>query len=116
MRIGEVCLQTNDVIRLANFYKRLFGIENNSNDAVHQFLIENETTLTIYNDGSPKNNANQNISLAFTVADIDEAYQKVLALGAEIIEKPTVRPWGATNMRFYDPDRNVIYFRSFPKG
>lgn len=39
-----------------------------------------------------------------------------LDLGAEIIEKPTVRPWGATNMSFYDPDRNVIYLRSFPKN
>lgn len=115
MKIGEVCLQTNDVIKLANFYKQLFGVENHSDDAVHQYIIEDETALTIYNDGTAKNNSNQNISLAFTVQDIDGAYQKVLALGAEIIEGPTVRPWGATNMSIYDPDRNVIYFRSFPK-
>lgn len=116
MKIGEVCLQTNDVIKLANFYKQLFEIENNSNDETHQFLIEEETTLSIYNDGTSKNNLNQNISLAFTVDDIEKAYKKVLDLGAEIIEKPTVRPWGATNMSFYDPDRNVIYLRSFPKN
>lgn len=36
-----------------------------------------------------------------------------MRLGAEVIEKPTVRPWGAVNMSFYDPDRNVIYLRSF---
>lgn len=116
MKIGEVCLQTNDVIKLANFYKQLFEIENNSNDETHQFLIEEETTLSIYNDGTSKNNLNQNISLAFTVDDIEKAYKKVLDLGVEIIEKPTVRPWGATNMSFYDPDRNVIYLRSFPKN
>lgn len=113
MKIGEVCLCTNDVITLANFYKKLFGINNCSDDEVHQTLIAEETQFTIYNDGSRKNNNNQNISLAFTVEDIDLEYEKLLAMGAEIIEKPTRRPWGTVNMSFFDPDRNVIYFRSF---
>lgn len=46
MRIGEVCLLTNDVPRLAAFYKRLLG---------------------------------------------------------------------AVNMSFYDPDNNMVFFRSFPQ-
>lgn len=111
MRIGEVGLCTNDVNRLADFYKKMLDVENNSTDAVHQTILAEETQLTIYNDGSLKNNCNQNICLAFTVDNIEKAYQKVLALGAEIIEKPARRPWGAVNMSFYDPDRNVIYFR-----
>lgn len=115
MRIGEVSLNTNNVIALANFYKQLLGIDNGSNDEIHQALICEETQLTIYNDGSLKNNNNQNISLAFTVEDIEVEYQKLLATGVEIIEKPTQRPWGATNMSFYDLDRNIIYFRSFPR-
>lgn len=113
MKIGEVCLCTNDVIALANFYKELFGIDNCSNDEVHQTLIAEETQFTIYNDGSQKNNSNQNISLAFTVEDIDLEYEKLLTMGVEIIEKPTRRPWGTINMSSYDPDRNVIYLRSF---
>ena len=64
-------------------------------------------------DGTVKNNQNQNICLAFTVEDIEKAYEKVLALGARIIEAPTKRPWGAVNMSFYDPDNNVIYLRQF---
>lgn len=115
MKIGEVCLLTNDVVRLADFYKSLLGVDNGSNDKIHQIIIGEETTLTIYNDGSVKNNNNQNICIAFTVDHIDAAYQKLLALGVEMIEKPTLRPWGATNMSFYDPDRNVIYLRSFEK-
>lgn len=35
MRIGEVSLLTNDVIRLANFYKTIFGI-----DAEYSKLVE----------------------------------------------------------------------------
>lgn len=114
MKIGEVSLLTNDVLRLAAFYKQLLEIDNNSNDEVHQFLITEETTLTIYNDGSIKNNQNQNICLSFTVDDIEREYKKVLALGAKVIEGPTKRPWGAINMSFYDPDNNMVFFRSFP--
>lgn len=114
MKIGEVSLLTNDVLRLAAFYKQLLEIDNDSNDEVHQFLITEETTLTIYNDGSIKNNQNQNICLAFTVDDIEREYKKVLALGAKVIEGPTKRPRGAINMSFYDPDNNMVFFRSFP--
>lgn len=113
MKIGEVSLLTNDVIRLANFYKKLLETDNGSDDEVHQTIISEETMLTIYNDGTEKNNQNQNICLAFTVDDIESEYKKVLALGAEIIEPPTKRPWGAVNMSFYDPDNNIIYLRSF---
>ena len=113
MTIGEVCLLTNDVPGLASFYKRLLDAENNSEDEVHQFIITEGTTLTIYNDGKTRNNQNQNICLAFTVDDIEKAFEKVQALGARIIEPPTKRPWGAINMSFYDPDNNMIFFRSF---
>ena len=33
----------------------------------------------------------------------------------KIIDEPTMRPWGAKNMRFCDPDGNFVVFRSFPK-
>lgn len=115
MRIGEVGLLTNDVHRLANFYKTFLQVDNGSNDPVHQTIISDETTLTIYNDGSVKNNQNQNICIAFTVEHIDEEYQRLLKLDVEIIEPPKERPWGAINMSFYDPDRNIIYLRSFHK-
>ncbi len=114
MKLGEVCLLTNDVRRLADFYKKLLGTENGSNDDTHQFIISEETALTIYNDGTAKNNCNQNICIAFTVGDIEKEYQKVLSLGAEIIEAPAERPWGAVSMSFYDPDNNMVFLRSFP--
>lgn len=106
---------TNDVVRLANFYKELFGIDNGSNDWVHQFLIVDETTLTVFNDGSYKNNDNRNICLAFTVEDVDEAYRRLKTIGVTIVEQPQERPWGAKNMCFCDPDGNRIYLRSFEK-
>lgn len=56
MQIGEVGLLTNDVIRLANFYKKLLNIDNGSNDNIHQSIIAEGTGLSIFNDCSEKNN------------------------------------------------------------
>ena len=42
MKIGEVCLLISDVIRLANFYKILFDVDNASNDEVHQFIFSDD--------------------------------------------------------------------------
>ena len=52
MKIGEVCLLTNDVKRLAAFYKQLLETENGSEDETHQFILSEETALTVYNDGT----------------------------------------------------------------
>ena len=116
MKIGEVCLLTNNVLRLASFYRQLLGVEESSSDETHQFDLVEKTSLTVYNDGTDKNNQNQNICLAFTVDDIEKEYEKVLSMGARIIEPPAKRPWGAINMSFYDPDNNIVYLRSFPKN
>lgn len=115
MKLGEVCILTHDVVRLANFYKSLLETDNGSNDAVHQTILGEETMLTVFNDGRQENRTGRNMCLAFTVENIDKEYHRVVSLGAEIIEPPAARPWGAVNMSFADPDGNVVYLRSFPE-
>jgi predicted enzyme related to lactoylglutathione lyase len=120
MNLGEVCLETNDVIKMADFYRKILNISSNcrSSDCrneVHQVILTEDTTLSIYNNGKIKNNSNQNISIAFTVDDVDEEYERLLKLGICIIDTPKLQPWGAKNMHFCDPDGNHIYFRTLPK-
>ena len=115
MYLGEVCLETNDVIKMADFYKRVLNIPFDCNDEVHQFILTEGTALSIYNNGKLKNNQNENISIAFTVDDVEEEYMRLLKLGVHIIDPPKVQPWGAKNMHFCDPDGNHIYFRTLPK-
>ena len=114
IKIGEVSILTGDVVRMADFYKALLGIENNSNDPVHQFLITEETMLTVYNDGIA--HSGQNICLAFTVEDIDLAREKVYSLGAITVQEVMTQPWGTRNMCFLDPDGNCVYLRQFPSN
>ncbi|MCI8442994.1 MAG: VOC family protein [Provencibacterium sp.] len=115
MKLGEVCLLTGDVVRLAKFYKKLLGIENGSSDPVHQTIIAEETMLTIYNDGIKRPETGSHIQLAFTVEDVDREYVRLKELGAKIASPPASRPWGARNMSFFDPDGNLLFLRSFPK-
>lgn len=112
MKLGEIGLLTNNVIRLADFYKKLLRIENGSDDNVHQFIITEGTGLSIYNDGVERKGNFQNICLAFTVDDVDEEFIRLQKYGIEIIEPPTIRPWGTKNMIFVDPDGNQVIFRS----
>lgn len=113
--LGEVCLETADVRRLADFYKALLGVENGSDDPVHQFILTEGVSLTVYRNGAPRNHPNEHISLAFTVEDVDREYERLREMGAVILEPPKTHPWGARNMHFRDPDGNHLYFRSFPK-
>jgi predicted enzyme related to lactoylglutathione lyase len=119
MILGEVGLLTNDVVKLAEFYRNILKISINDdqdkNIDIHQVIISEGTGLTIYNNGEPKNNNNKNICLAFTVNDVDEEYKRLKNMGVKIIDPPKIQPWGAKNMRFCDLDGNYIYFRSFPK-
>lgn len=116
MILSDVCLHTNDVIGLATFYKTILKIQDEKcEDATHQFIITNGTTLSIYNDGNPKNNQNENISLAFTVDDVGVEYQRLKEIGVKFVSIPKLQPWGATNMCFLDPDGNKVFFRSFTK-
>ncbi len=115
MILGEVCLETNDVVKLSDFYRKLLNITSDNKDEVHQFILNEGTTLSVYNNGEVKNNQNQNISLAFTVEDVDAEYERLLQLGVTVVEPPKLQPWGAKNMHFLDPDGNHVYFRSLPR-
>lgn len=112
MILAEVGLCTNDVKRLSNFYKSILNTKSDCDDDVHQTLLVNGIPLSIYNDGTIKNNANENICIAFTVENVDEAFERLKELNVKVIEPPTTRPWGARNMHFCDPDGNHIYFRT----
>ena len=114
MILAEVCLLTNNVLRMAEFYKTVLNTTSDCEDEIHQEILIKGAALTIYNDGKKKNNTCQNICIAFTVENVDNEYERLKKLGVEIIDPPITRPWGARNMHFCDPDGNHIYFRSFP--
>jgi predicted enzyme related to lactoylglutathione lyase len=115
MIFGEVCLMTNDVQRLAGFYKSILNTTSDCESEVHQIIHVNGATLSIYNDGKVRLGKNENLVIAFTVDNVDEEYERLIKLSVKVLEPPTTRPWGARNMIFEDPDGNQVAFRCFPK-
>ena len=113
MHLGEVCLLTEDVPRLAAFYRDLLGLPAQESNPVHDTILPQEPMLTVYNDGQPRQ-PGQSITLAFTVEDMDAAYAHVRDMGAQIVTPPAKRPWGAVNMCLRDPDGNLVYLRQLP--
>ncbi len=114
MKLGEVCLLSSDVCRLATFYRKLMDLSETCDDPVHQFITATEPALTVFNDGSEHSPERSPVSLAFTVDDIQAAYEKLLAMKAVILQPPAKQPWGAVNLIFLDPDGNQIYLRQLP--
>lgn len=88
MRFEGICLITNDVRRLSEFYQKVLRTSSDCDDNIHQEIK--------------------------TEGDVDSEFVRLKEMGIKIIDKPTMRPWGAKNMRFCDPDGNFIVFRSFP--
>lgn len=112
MRFGEVCLMTGQVRKLADFYKAILMVDNGSNDDRFQEILGGEVRLSVFSDGSVKNNNNTNIGLTFDVEDIDVEYERLKQLKVHFIEKPHDSAWGGRSMQFYDPDGNHVFFRS----
>ena len=104
---------TDDVPRLAAFYRALMDIPEVCSDPVHQFIIAGEPSFAVYNDGRPHSAEHSPVALAFTVQDIQSAHQKLTALQARIIQPPTRQPWGTISLVFLDPDGNRIHLRQF---
>jgi catechol 2,3-dioxygenase-like lactoylglutathione lyase family enzyme len=72
--------------------------------------------LTNYLNGSPADNDAVAALVAkgalngvhFHADDLDAAFEKVRAAGAEIVEEPTEQPWGARDFAVRDPSGNLV--------
>ena len=80
---------------------------------IHQEIATQGTFLAILKGDNISESGNKNMSMAFTVDDVDKEYLRLIEMGIDIIDPSTVRPWGAKNMRFQDIEGNYIVFRSF---
>ena len=123
IQFADICLITNDVPRLRAFYEAVFGGKAEGND-IHSGLSADGLTLAFdhvdiadehpafrYISGGGANN----VIIGFNVDDTDAEYQRLLTLGAEMLNEPATHPWGARSFQFKDPDGNILNFRSVPK-
>ena len=105
MKLGGVCITTNDAPRLAEFYKIVFQQEPFVEGSHYAF-----GNLAIYDPGDVKLEKEKPVWLQCFDEDIDVLYARLLQEipNIEIISPPERRPWGAYSFQFSDPDGNGI--------
>ncbi len=120
MRFDGICLITEDVPRLAAFYARILHSPAEGDD-VHCEVRTEGGGLAIYSKAVAERDMGfrfdrywgaGNLTIGFTVSDVDEECQALRALGVEFVAGPATYPWGASAVHFRDPDGNIVCFRS----
>ncbi|MCL2434023.1 MAG: hypothetical protein FWD16_05840 [Clostridia bacterium] len=105
MKIGGVCIETNNAPRLAEFYKIVLQEEPFIEGSHYGF-----GGIAIYDPGGVKLSKEKNVWLQCSDPDIDALYTRLLREipGIDILSPPERRPWGAYSFWFADPDGNKI--------
>ena len=122
MKFASVRLVTNDVERLAAFYARLSGVP-----AVHladgfaevrlrgaTLAISAEQLIQRFNAGAASAAANRSAILEFEVDDV-EVVRSSLESAAEVVQEPTLMPWGNRSLLLRDPDGSLVNVFSRPR-
>lgn len=62
---------------------------------------EGDALLTLVTQGSLQ-------AAVFRADDLDAAFERVRASGAEVLQEPASQPWGARDCAFRDPSGNLV--------
>ena len=113
----SICLITQDVPRLHNFYQDVLQVqaEGDTNFVAFESV---GVPLTLFHaegmeqmaPGSMQGAGTGNVVLEFEVEDVDEEYARLLELNVPIVKPPTTQPWGLRSVWFRDPDGNIVNF------
>lgn len=122
MQFTDVCLFSENVRKLADFYEKLFDIKVDGDD-VHCFVNASGLGIAIYSKTAAENEMNFDLSgcgrglsyIGFNCEDADTEYQRIRTLNICNPTEPKVWPWGAKSFHFKDIDGNLIVVRSWPK-
>ncbi len=116
MELVGVCLITNDVPALRDFYKKVLEVESEGDD-VYTVLKTKGIVLSIFSRQAMKNLTTQfpikeaghnNFVIAFRVSDLNTEYERIKKLNPDSLKPPFADPVGNISFTFTDPDGNII--------
>ena len=116
-KFRSICLITQDVSRLRDFYQKVFQVQTEASDTFAAFEPVG-VPLTLFHmegmeqmaPGSMQGAGAGNAVLEFEVEDVDQEYERLLGMNISIVKPPTTQPWGLRSVWFRDPDGNIINF------
>lgn len=118
--VNGICLITEDVPRLAEFYQKVLQTKTDIND-IHVDIAVDGGGIVIYSRSAAeedmgfdfnKHNGTGMFKFSFIVEDVDAEYERLksLKMDIEFVALPTTYPWGARSMHFRDLDGNIVCF------
>ena len=115
MEFRGICIHTNNVPKLVDFYSKVLRAKAEGDDTHAAF---GEFDLAIWNpgniDGQKFKASERFFTLMFEVENVDDEYERLKQsdLEIEFTSPPTTHPWGTRAFWFKDPDGNNIDFLS----
>ena len=127
MRLDGFGLFVNDMGRMIRFYRDVLGFEiKEGEDTSNVYLVKDNTLFLLYGrkdfekmtsrkyDYIKGLNGHFEIALYVdTFEEVDEAYEKAIAMGAESVLAPETEPWGQRTCYIADPEGNLVEIGSF---
>ncbi len=112
-----MCLITRDVRRLSAFYSTILEAQVEGDDE-HAVVFTEGMGMAIFAErgmelmapGSMRGAGVGSFTMEFQVEDADSEYERLSALGVEIIHPPQTYPWGRRPVWLRDPDGNIVNF------
>jgi catechol 2,3-dioxygenase-like lactoylglutathione lyase family enzyme len=116
-RFNGICIITQDVRRLRDFYRDVLQAEAEGDDVFIAFSTEGGE-LSLFTEqgmeqmapGSMKAAGHGSYTLEFEVEDVDREYERLAKMNIPIVKPPTTQPWGRRSVWFRDPDGNIVNF------
>jgi catechol 2,3-dioxygenase-like lactoylglutathione lyase family enzyme len=116
-RLKSICLVTRNVQRLREFYEQVLQAPAEGDDAFAEFSIQglkpsicSAQLMETMAPGSTAGIGSGNSVLEFEVEDVDQEYERLKLLAAEVVKLPTTQPWGIRSVWFRDSDGNLVNF------
>ena len=128
MKLDGFGILVKDMPVMVRFYRDVLGFEiKEAEDTKNVFLEKDGTLFLMYGRRDFEKMANRSFGYADGVnghyeialsvenfAEVDKAFQEVVAKGAEPIMEPTTEEWGQRTCYVADPEGNLVEIGSFP--
>ena len=117
MRFNGICLVTNDVRRLRDFYCTVLQAKAEGDDTFTTVATQG-AALSIFTEegmermapGSMLHSGCGRYTLEFEVEDVDKEYERLTSMEITFVKPPTTQTWGRRSVWFRDPDGNIVNF------
>jgi predicted enzyme related to lactoylglutathione lyase len=118
MNLTSLRIITGDIKRLVQFFEKAINLpatwytEDFAEIATSNgtLALGSQRTMNLFGEWTAQPGSNNRVIIEFLVNNVDDDYERIIALTNDIIQKPTTMPWGNRSLLFRDPDGNLINF------